>query len=77
MANTKETQVQGDSLHLEDSWSKKDEEAPVITPTTRSLLLVRKACFPLHLVFIFYLINFYSLTVEFCQSFVFCMLCPT
>lgn len=42
MTTTKDTQIQGESLHLEDSWSKKDEEAPVATPTTRSPLLVRK-----------------------------------
>ena len=42
MTTTKETQVQGSALHLEDSWSKKDEEAPVTTQTVPSPLLIRK-----------------------------------
>jgi hypothetical protein len=42
MTTTKDAKIQGESLHLEDSWSKKDEEAAVATPTTRRPLLVRK-----------------------------------
>lgn len=42
MTTTKDTQIQGESVHLEDSWSKKDEEAPVTIPTTRSPFLARK-----------------------------------
>lgn len=48
MTTTKDTQIQGESLHLEDSWSKKDEEAPVATPTTRSPFLVKKVSFLSH-----------------------------
>jgi hypothetical protein len=44
MTTTKDAHIQGESLHLEDSWNKKDEEAPVTIPTTRSPLLVRKVC---------------------------------